>query len=105
MDKVTVDVADATPGQQRFTKTISIAADLWELNIWLTNDDIAALKARRPGSWADRKSLRSGTSAGASVFWSIDDGQLTIVVGEDDETWDFALTLPESTLTAVLEDL
>jgi hypothetical protein len=103
MTEISLIVQDVMPGRQSFTKAIKISSDQWELNIWLTERDIVNLKAIRPGSWADRKSLQSGTVARAPVFWSIEDGKLTILVGEDDETWDAAFTLPDTALTDILK--
>ena len=103
MTEISLIVEDVISTRQSFTKTIKISTDQWELNIWLTDKDIANLKAIRPGPWTDRKSLQSGTAARASVFWSIEDGKLTILVGEDDETWDAAYTLPDTALTEILK--
>jgi hypothetical protein len=103
MTEISLIVQDVMPGRQSFTKAIKISSDQWELNIWLTERDIVNLKAIRPGPWADRKSLQSGTVARAPVFWSIEDGKLTILVGEDDETWDAAFTLPDTALTDILK--
>jgi hypothetical protein len=103
MTEISLIVQDVMTARKSFTKAIKISCDQWELNIWLTESDIASLKAIRPGPWTDRKSLQSGTVARAPVFWSIEAGKLTILVGEDDETWDAAFTLPDTTLTGILE--
>jgi hypothetical protein len=42
-----------------------------------------------------------GRSAGASVFWSSDGEVATILVGQDDETWDIAVSVP----VTLVEDL
>jgi len=102
---MTVDVDDVIPGQQGFVKTVKISTDQWEINIGLTETDIATLKAVRPGSWAERESLRCGIVGRAPVFWSTKDRYLTLLIGDDDESWDIAVTLPNSTLTTILKEL
>ena len=105
MTGISVIVENVRPGRQRFTKAIKISSDEWELNIWLTESDIANLKAMRPGPWTDRRGLQIGTAARAPVFWSIEERKLTILVGEDDETWDAAFTLPDTALTEIMKAL
>ena len=95
-------IATDTPLSERVD---ALSSDQWEFNIWLTEMDITTLKAVRPGSWAERESLRCGIAARAPVFWSTHDGNLTLLIGDDDEAWDIALTLPDSTLTVILKDL
>ncbi len=105
MTELSIIVENVVPGKRGFTKAIKISCDEWELNIWLTESDIANLKAMRPGRWADRKALQIGTMARAPVFWSMEERKLTILVGEDDETWDAAFTLPDTALKGVMQDL
>lgn len=63
-----------------------------EINVWLTDDDIERLGMLRAASWDARQSIRAGVSAGMSVFWATTNDRVTIMVGEDDETWDIAVS-------------
>ncbi len=96
-------IREAALGYEGFRKALKISCDQWELNVYLTETDLTALKSARPGPWADRKSVKAGTTARAPVFWSMEDGKLTLLIGDDDETWDVAFTLPEIALAQILK--
>jgi hypothetical protein len=40
--------------------------------------------------WSTRRGRAVGESAAAGVFWAADARTATILVGHDDETWDFS---------------
>jgi len=102
---IEIDVGDVSPGNDGFRKLLKIARDTWELNVWLTDSDIATLRIKRPGRWGERQALRLGTSAGAPVFWSMEDAALTCMIGNDEETWDIAITLPDTALAEILSGI
>ena len=52
-----------------------------------------------------RKTVSAGESAGANVFWCVDTDFLFIMVGSDDETWDFSVTLPVQALNEISASL
>ena len=60
-----------------------------------------ALSGIRSADWNERRSIRAGESAGSPVFWASDGDDATLMIGDDDETWDVAITLP----VAVVEDI
>ena len=80
---------------------IKIQGDDWELNIHMKNDEMPLLKSLRSADWNKRASIKAGTSADASVFWAFDTKEqlVCILVGHDDETWDFAVTIPIAEFT------
>jgi hypothetical protein len=85
--------------------TVKLQAPNAELNIWLTRADARVILAGIPGGLGVR-ALAAGTSAGAQVHWALtDSGELGIVVGHDDETWDFGVTLSPATHSALIEEL
>jgi hypothetical protein len=102
MTEISVNVGDVMPGEQGFRKSVKISCDQWELNVWLTDADIEAIKTLRPVRWADRKSMRIGTCARSPVFWCLDDAELSILIGDDDGTWDVAFKLPDTVLAEML---
>lgn len=66
----------------------------WELNILLTGAEIRSLAEIRNTDWAARKTIKAGESANSAVFWTAENDTAIIMVGHDDETWDFAVSIP-----------
>ncbi|MGN6610081.1 MAG: hypothetical protein ACTHMS_24120 [Jatrophihabitans sp.] len=95
MTDVDVEVERAEVAAGDVGVCAKLSAESWELNIWARAADYAQLGNIRDASWDDRSSLKVGTSAGADVFWVSDERGVSILVGQDDETWDFAVTVPE----------
>ena len=77
-------------------RRMKIQAQDWELNVYLSEQELSALDHIRFADWNMRQSIRAGVSANASVFWAYDkdNGMVSILVGHDDETWDIAVMLP-----------
>jgi hypothetical protein len=75
--------------------------DAWELNVRASPAEFALLRniqhATSPG-----RSLAGGTCAGAPVWWNEQDGQVAILVGHDDVTWDIAFMVPLATVEEIL---
>jgi hypothetical protein len=77
----------------------------WEMNIWLTADELALVPSVRAARWDERQSIQLGLCAGAPTFWSCEDGNLSILVGHDDECWEFGVTLPEEIIDDVIAEI
>jgi hypothetical protein len=76
-----------------------------ELNVRLSLADVAAILAGIPNG-PNAHALEAGTSAGASVFWALGEhGELFIVAGRDDQTWDFGVTLTALDRERLLKEL
>jgi hypothetical protein len=73
----------------------------WELNIWMTKPELALIAEAQAAHWNQHGSVRIGKSAGIPAFWSCEDGKLSILIDQDDECWDFGVTMPE----AVIDDM
>lgn len=63
-----------------------------EMNVWFAPGEIEKLRGLGTASWDERRAIRAGVAAGAPVFWSSDHDEVTVLVGEDDETWDIAMS-------------
>ena len=72
---------------------IKIQSQSWELNIWLGEKEFHDLKGIRDTNWNERKTIQAGKSAGSDAFWCFSEGEVCILIG-DDESWDFAVHLP-----------
>jgi len=96
---------DDDGGVSREPVAVKLQSDAAELNIWLTFSDIDAILRGIPSGQGVR-ALAAGTAAEAQAFWALEpDGQLSIVVGHDDETWDFGVTLSPGTRDSLLKAL
>jgi hypothetical protein len=75
--------------------------DAWELNVRASPADFALLPdiqhATSPG-----RSLAIGTCAGAPVWWNEQNGQVAILLGHDDVTWDVAFMVPLATIEEIV---
>lgn len=71
-----------------------LSSESWEVNIRASAAEFAGLDAIDSASWNARSSIRAGVSAGSAAFWSHDAGEVSILIGEDDEMWDIAVTVP-----------
>ncbi|GAA2145381.1 hypothetical protein GCM10009727_45850 [Actinomadura napierensis] len=76
---------------------LTLRAETWELHIRAPLADFSRLSGIRDADWDERRSLRIGVCAGAPVFWAMADDQAVLLIGQDDETWDIALTIPLTT--------
>jgi hypothetical protein len=94
---VTLDIENSAG----LVAAVKLQAETWELNIRAPLSDLARLRDIRDAHWDARGSLAIGTCAGASVYWASSDGQATILVGDDDETWDVAVTVPLATVDEI----
>jgi hypothetical protein len=69
---------------------LKISCNAYELNIWIRDAELPRLDSVPLTSW-EAGAIKIGTSAGADVWWSSDDGRISIGVGHDDQTWDFGV--------------
>ncbi|MCD0451931.1 hypothetical protein LO762_22440 [Actinocorallia sp. API 0066] len=76
--------------------TVTLRSEAWEINIRAIPAEFARLAAIRDTDWETSGSIGAGTCAGAPAFWVHHQGNAVILVGQDDETWDFAVTIPLS---------
>ncbi len=88
MVDVTLD-KDADP-----VPLLMLQADTWELHVWAPLADLSRLSDIHSANWDERQSLQVGTCGDSPVFWVAEGEQATVLIGQDDETWDLALTIP-----------
>jgi hypothetical protein len=93
---VTLNASKTASGRE--VLQIKFGSQFGELNVYASPADRAALSSIREARWNARASVRLGSVFGLPAWWSVEDGELTILVGSDDETWDVAFTLPASVL-------
>ncbi|KAB2376427.1 hypothetical protein [Actinomadura montaniterrae] len=97
MIRVTLDV-DADPSPM-----LMLQAETWEVHIRASLADLSRLTSIRRANWDERRSLQVGECAGAPVFWAVaGDDHATILIGQDDETWDAALIVPLATIDEIV---
>lgn len=87
---VTLDVLPYDSAASEPLALVKLQGEEWELNIRAPLNDWVRLRDVRYADWASRNSLPIGTCAGAGVHWAASEGQVAILIGHDDETWDAA---------------
>ncbi|MCE7010361.1 hypothetical protein LWC34_47295 [Kibdelosporangium philippinense] len=81
---------------------MKLATDAWELNVQASAADFMRLREIDSADWLARRALAVGRCAGVPVFWVSSGGQVTILVGHDDQTWDIAVTVPLATVHKIV---
>jgi len=87
------------------TYDLKIQGRDWEMNVWMTKTELALVQNVKSARWSERDSLKIGTCAGVQTFWSCEGGLLSILLGHDDETWDFGVTIPEAELDIIIAEI
>lgn len=76
--------------------------DTWELNIRALPADFMTLRDIQHTTHPRGRSLAIGRCADAPVWWNEEDGQVAILVGHDDVTWDVAVMVPLATVDDIV---
>lgn len=84
---------------------LKISANDWEINISMTEAELKLIPQARNARWDNRTSLKIGTCSGIQTFWSCDENGLSILVGSDDECWDFGVTIPEEEIDNIIAEI
>jgi hypothetical protein len=87
--------------------SLKIQTDAFELNVRVRPDEVGKFEQVRSTPWV-KGSVRIGESAGSPAFWSVaDDGDyaVSVLVGTDDECWDFAVSLPPHTIDIIQREI
>lgn len=84
---------------------VKLQAPGWEVNVRASAGDLRKLDGIRSADWDQRRSIRVGESAEASVFWSCREDEVTLMIGQDDETWDVAVGFPIQVVNSIVEEL
>lgn len=80
---------------------LKIQEERFEVNVRLREEEMPLFASVANADWNKRQSVRIGTCAGNPVFWCSTDAALSILIGHDDETWDFAVFLPVPALQEI----
>jgi len=100
MDVSVLVEADRKPKPSSYK--VKLQTEVFEINIRIPAAEVDELKLVPSSSW-DEGSMQIGESAGAPVFWSTEDGVVALLIGEDDENWDIALSVPVAVVDTILQ--
>ncbi|GHJ12699.1 hypothetical protein TPA0908_06940 [Micromonospora sp. AKA38] len=85
---------------------LALSGPSWLLNVNASPDEWARNLPRVAGAdHAQRLDVSLGTSARRPVWWCMSDGQLTLSVGHDPESYDFVVALPAALLSEIRAQL
>lgn len=74
-------------------RALKIQSSQIEINIWFTLAELQILH-KVPNSKWEEGSLKIGTSANSSVWWTCDDDEVSLLIGEDGQSWDVGTAFP-----------
>lgn len=94
MVDVSLDPASGT--DDAVLVAVKFQSETWEVNFRATPGELARLEDIHSADWTARRSRQVGESSGSRVYWSASTETATIMIGHDDETWDFAVQVPLS---------
>ena len=83
---------------------MKLQTDDWEVHLRASAHDLVRLSEIRSADWSDRRSIQVGESAGAPVFWATTNGQASLMIGHDDETWDIVIALPFDAVDEIVRE-
>jgi hypothetical protein len=81
-----VDVTVEREADGRFL--VKMQTHGWEANVRAPPDEIAGLHNIRGAEWNAGRSIAADRSAAESAFWTYENGQVSLLIGHDAETWD-----------------
>lgn len=84
---------------------IKIGHAVFELNVYVERKELPLFSSVPAADWDKRGSVRIGRSAGLPAFWSTSGDTVSILVGHDDETWDFAVGIPMQSFAEIVREL
>lgn len=68
-------------------------ADYWELNIQLDLPELELFHKVKDARWDERTSVKIGKCLKHPTFWSCENQILSILIGGDDEIWQFGVSM------------
>jgi len=77
----------------------------WGLCIQARTPDLLKLAGIQDTDWDQRRTLQVGTCANTLVWWSERDGTVSIIIGDDDEAYDFLVLVRLSAVREILAQL
>ena len=105
-EKVAVTLDWVLDEQDDFVYCLKIqGGDGWEMNIWVTEEELKSIPNAKTARWDERGSLKIGKCLNSPTFWSCANGNLSILVGEDDETWEVGITMKEEILEDIVREI
>ena len=84
---------------------LKVSSDFCELNILLSKDELLKIPDVANARWNERTSLKLGDCLDNPTWWSAEKDGLSILVGADDETWQFGILLPHSAMQDLLDEI
>lgn len=100
---VSVDTTRLAGGRDGLA--LKVASPQLEVNVWLSSSEAKEFRSILSFT-PDAKALCLSVAAGSKVHWSRDaKDHYYLIVGNDDETWDIALTMDKATMNEVLDEI
>lgn len=94
--KTSISLNQIKDSKEEFHLKINFKEE-YEINIRLTKSEVNyIIENIKSAIWSERQSIKMGKSANTNVFWTYEAeiDKISILIGQDDETWDIAFLLP-----------
>jgi hypothetical protein len=105
MPSISVCLNSGSDEQGNTVFVLKIQEQSWELNIYMTRHELALIPDVQAARCNNRSSLQIGKCVGLPAFWSCEDGKLSILIGQDDENWDFGVTMSETVIDSMITEI
>lgn len=85
---------------------LKISTDAFEINVRFPSEDASKFGQIINTPWLSG-AIKIGECADAPVYWCADEDKksISVLVGQDDETWDFGLYLPAEVIETILNEI
>jgi hypothetical protein len=86
---------------------VKLQTDAFELNVHVRPVEVPRFELVASKPWS-KGSIRIGECAGSPVFWCVDESgskYVSVLVGRDDQLWDFAILLPPDSIDVVQRNI
>jgi hypothetical protein len=95
-----LDVEEVSDDDGNAAVGIKLRHPNYAVNLVVAYEDVELLT-----SLPDREpeALRIGSVAGVAAFWSIDSGDVAIMIGTDAEAWDFGVWITDGELQDIVD--
>ncbi len=85
--------------------SIKLGNDYLEINISeLKFEDVEKFRNIEKYKWENRNSIKAGKTLNSDVFWSFQEGKVTILIGQDDECWEVGVSMSLELLYDIIKE-
>ena len=85
--------------------SLKITSETWELNIFISKEELELFQNVKDADWKERNSLIIGKCLNHPTYWSYEKEKISILVGKDDECWEVGVLVEDKYLEYFLTEI